>query len=154
VKTQAKQDLLNRLDADAYSTEDVVILTLPIALPYPVHNPGYERADGEIKYGGEYYQLVKQKVENDTLFMVCVRDHEQKHLDNTIYEYANLSNNLPAATGDAADLMAKLFKDYTFLSSIDLSTNLVLQYDLTFANISPVVSQHAFSVDSPPPELG
>ena len=67
VRTQAKKDLLHRLDADQYSSEDLVVLSIPVNLPYPIQQNGYERVDGEFEYGGEYYNLVKQRLQNDTL---------------------------------------------------------------------------------------
>ena len=58
LRSQAKSDLLHRLDADAYSSEDVVVLTIPVSSPYPVYDKGYQRANGEVEYQGDYYELV------------------------------------------------------------------------------------------------
>lgn len=154
LKSSAKADLLHRLDADAYSSEEVVVLTLPFSLPYPIHDPGYERADGEVEFGGEFYHMVKQKVENDTLFMVCIRDVEQKRIQKTINEYTSLTGNLPADAKQAIDHLGKLFKDYTAEFSSGISKHLVLKYDLLFANDSFEIMQHQLTIDSPPPELG
>lgn len=154
LKSNAKADLLHRLDADAYSSEDVVILTLPVSLPYPIHDPDYQRADGEVEFGGEFYQMVKQKVENDTLFMVCIRDVEQKRIQRTINEYTNLASNLPVDAKQAIDHLGKLFKDYTAGFSSGISKHLVLKYDLLFADDSFEITQYPLPIDSPPPELG
>jgi hypothetical protein len=154
LKSNAKADLLHRLDADAYSSEDVVILTLPLSLPYPIHDAGYERADGEVEFGGEFYHMVKQKVENDTIFMVCIKDVEQKRIQRTINEYIDLAGSLPADAKNAIDNLSKLFKDYTAVFSSGLSKRLVLNYDLLFADDSFEIRQHPLSIDSPPPELG
>ena len=61
LRSQAKSDLLHRLDADAYSSEEVVVLTVPVSLPYPVHDEGYQRANGEVEYNGEYYAVGETK---------------------------------------------------------------------------------------------
>ena len=152
LRSQAKSDLLHRLDADAYSSEEVVVLTVPVSLPYPVYDEGYQRASGEVEYHGEYYQLVKQKIENDTLFMVCVKDHHQKRLDRTMNEYTNLANNLPASAKHTMDLMGKLFKDFTATSFITPSMDLVLKYDILFSVDEFLIIQQVFPIDSPPPE--
>jgi len=143
---------LHRLDADAYSSEEVVVLTVPVSLPYPVHDEGYQRASGELEYHGEYYQLVKQKIENDTLFMVCVKDQHQKRLDRTMNEYTNLTNNLPSSAKHTMDLMGKLFKDFTATSFITPSMDLVLKYDILFSVGEFLIIQQVFPIDSPPPE--
>ena len=153
LRSQAKNDLLHRLDADAYSSEEVVVLTVPVSLPYPVHDAEYERANGEVEYNGEYYHLVKQKVENDTLFMVCVKDHQQKRLDRTMNEYTNLTNNLPASSKHTLDLMGKLFKDFTTTVFTVPSIDLILKYDIRFAVGDFSILQQVFPIDSPPPEF-
>jgi hypothetical protein len=154
LKARAKKDLLHRLDADAYSSADVVVLTMPLAMPYPIHNPGYERADGEVEHRGEFYRLVKQKVENDTLFIVCIKDSEQKRIQQTMNEFTNLTNNLPADAQKTIDHLGKLFKDYTSSILSEPSKLLVLKYDFLFADSSMKVNERALSVDSPPPRLG
>jgi len=146
--------LLHRLDADAYSASDVVVLTLPISLPYPIHNPGYERTEGEVEYRGEFYHLLKQKVENDTLFIVCVKDSEQKRIQETMNQYTNLTNNLPTDAQKTIDHLSKLFKDYTStLLSAHLKL-LELKYDLLFADGAVKFTQRALSIESPPPRIG
>lgn len=113
VRSQAKSDLLHRLDAEQYSSEDLVVLTIPISVPYPIQQNGYERVNGEFEYHGDYYNLVKQRLENDTLFMVCIKDHHEKKLVSALNEYANLANSLPTNAKHTMDLFGKLFKDYT-----------------------------------------
>lgn len=153
LRSQAKSDLLHRLDADRYSSEETIVLTIPVSLPYPIHEAEYERANAEIEYNGEYYQLVKQKVENGTLFMVCVKDHQQKRLDRTMNEYTNLANDLPSSAKHAMDLMGKLFKDFAGTSFDTPSMGLVLKYDILFAVGDFLIIKEVYPIDSPPPEL-
>lgn len=142
------------MDADAYSSEDVVVLTIPVSLPYPIHDAGYERATGEVEYNGEFYHLVKQKIENDTVFMVCVKDKQQKQLQQAMNEYTNLANNLPATTKHTMDLLGKLFKDFTAATEFTPSSfALALKYDILFAEYEFPLLAPALPVDSPPPEI-
>ena len=153
LKSQAKISMLHRLDADVYLAEDAVILTIPLSLPYPIHEANYERATGEFEYKGESYHLVKQKIENDTLFAVCVKDQQQKKLDYVMNEYTNLTNNLPASTKHTLDLLGKLFKDYTSPTFSLHATLLAWSVEIVFAEKSFPIQQLEFAVDSPPPEL-
>jgi len=154
LRSQAKTDLLHRLDAEAYSSEEVVVLSVPISLPYPMYDATYERANGEVEYNGEFYQLVKQKIENDTLFMVCIKDHQQKRLHQTMSEYTNLANNLPASTKHTLDLLGKFFKDFTEPSFPIPSIELALRYNILYAVNDSTIIQQILPIDSPPPELG
>lgn len=122
LQSRAKSDLLHRLDADNYSGEDLIIISLPITLPYPLQEQGYERVDGEFEYQGEFYRLVKQRLEKDTLFMVCIKDHHKKKLLNVLNEYSSYVNNLPSSSDQTLDMFSKLFKDYTSISSTPIST--------------------------------
>lgn len=153
MRSQAKKDLLHRLDADQYSSKDLVVLTIPISLPYPIHQDGYERVDGEFEYQGEYFNLVKQRLENDTLFMVCIKDHQEKNLVDAFSKYASLANDLPSGAKHTMDLFGKLFKDYSttvFASSssdrgwYQLIPSTAEQFELLQKN---------YPIHTPPPEV-
>jgi hypothetical protein len=153
LRSQAKRDLLVKLDAEAYSSQEVVVLTVPISLPYPIHDPNYQRADGEVEHNGEFYLLVKQKVENDTLYMVCIKDHGQRHIQRTMNDYTKLSNNLPANTKHAMDLLGKMFKDFTPVNFSTSAVELALSYNITFGVNDDFILNAGLPVDSPPPEM-
>lgn len=151
-KSRAQKDLLVRLDADNYSSNDLVVFSIPtLSLPYPLQQQGYERVNGEFEYQGEYYSLVKQRLENDTLFMVCIKDHHKKKLVNVLNEYTNLANNLPASAQHTLDSFAKLFKDYTSAESTALSAGSGWCILLSFVEKEYSLLQHSYPVLSPPP---
>jgi len=145
--------LLHRLDADEYSSEDLVVLTIPVSLPYPIQQNGYERVNGEFEYQGEYYNLVKQRLENDTLFMVCIKDHREKKLVNAFSEYTNLANSLPTSAKHTLDLFGKLFKDYTSLTSLCIICGKGWSIHVPFAEINPNPISKDYPVVSPPPDV-
>jgi len=149
---QAKKDLLHRLDAENYSTSDVVVISMPIALPYPLKQQGYQRVNGEFEYQGEYYSMVKQRLENDTLFMVCIKNHQEKKLVSALNEYTNLVNSLPANAQRAVDLFGKLFKDYTTSSLVYISAGNGWCASIQFAEPEFSTLQHNYPVLSPPPK--
>ncbi|MBL0741411.1 hypothetical protein [Chryseolinea lacunae] len=150
-KSRAKKDILVRLDADNYSSNDLVVISVPISLPYPLQQKDYERVDGEFEHRGEYYHLVKQRLENDTLFMVCIKDHKKKKLVNVLHEYANLTNNLPASAQHTLDLFAKLFKNCSSVESTSVSADAGWCILLSFVEKEYSLLQRNHSVLSPPP---
>jgi hypothetical protein len=111
----------------------------------------YKRVDGEFEYQGEYYSLVKQRLENDTLFMVCIKDHKKKKLVHELHAYTNLANNLPASAQHTLDSFAKLFKDYTSAESTALSAGTGWCVPLAFVEKEYSLLQHDYPVLSPPP---
>jgi hypothetical protein len=85
--------------------------------------------------------------------MVCVKDLQQKRLEQTINEYTNLANNLPASTKHTMDLLGKLFKDYTSTGFTTLSLARAGQkMDILFAVYEFHFTAPTLTVDSPPPE--
>ena len=74
----ARQDMERHLDNQDVEGQELFEVKIPISLPYWQNMTAYERVDGRFEHNGEFYTLFKQKVQNDTLHLVCVKDHEQK----------------------------------------------------------------------------
>jgi hypothetical protein len=149
--SKAKKDLLHRLDADNYSSEELIVISIPISLPYPLQQQGYERVNGEFEFNGEYYNLVKQRLENDTLFMVCIKDKTQKKLVTVLNEYSNYANNLPANASHTLDLFGKLFKDYTGTVLATLSVGTGWAIPILYGEGQFALLDLYYPVISPPP---
>lgn len=152
IKQHAKENLLERLNASQYSKEESVVFTIPFSLPYPVSDGSYERVHGDFEYAGEYYKLVKQKLVNDTLFIVCVKDKETKHIEETLSDYARSANNLPIGAKQAFNFLSKLFKDFHSETKITIAPiDSVALNNIVTTSSSPV-AQPDHSIDTPPPE--
>ena len=111
LRYQAGVELRKQLDADAYADHQTMTITLPMSLPYPVES-NFERVDGEFEYKGEFYKLVKQQLRNDTLYVVCVKDHREKQLVGEMVHFTKLANDLPVSS-QSLKLFGRLLKDYT-----------------------------------------
>jgi len=152
LRADARQDLLHRLDAEKYAEDELIVLTVPLSLPYPIQENDYERVNGEFEYGGEYYNLVKQRLENDTLFMVCIKNHQEKRLVNAMNEYSDLANSLPSSAKHTLDLFGKLFKDYT-MNGLCISSQSGWSMTLAFVDLCWPTLAHNYPVVSPPPDF-
>jgi hypothetical protein len=151
LESKAKKDLVHRLDADNFASSDLIIISVPMSLPYPLQQQGYERVDGEFEYKGEYYRLVKQRLENDTLFLVCIKDHDQKKLVDVLNEYTNLTNNLPASAKHTVELFGKLFKDFTSTGLPTLTTGNGWALAIPYSDKEYALLELDYPVVSPPP---
>jgi hypothetical protein len=144
---------LHRLDADNYSSEDLIVISIPISLPYPLQQQGYERVNGDFEYNGEYYNLVKQRLQNDTLFMVCIKDKTEKKLATVLNDYSNYANNLPASASHTLDLFGKLFKDYTATVLATLSVGTGWAIPIGYGEGQFALLDLDYPVISPPPRV-
>ena len=153
LRLQAKKDLLHRLDAEQYASEEFVVLSLPITLPYLLHQPDFTPAHGEVEFKGQFYSMVKQMVKGDTLYMICIKDRNRSQLETTFAEYTNLASDIPLGFADGIDVLSKLYKDYTFVEMDALYlpftiTSPTLSGPTDFMAASPLIQ-----VESPPPQL-
>lgn len=109
---KTSKELNARIDKDLYTHEETIEIRIPITLPYPLQDRDFERTKGTFEYQGEYYQLVKHKMQGDELVIICIRNQEQKQVVDTITEYVNIANDLPGAAKKALSFFGKLLKDY------------------------------------------
>jgi hypothetical protein len=112
VKFHITRDVLQSIDEGSYSTTDEITLTIPLNLPYPIYQNGFARVNGEFEYEGNHYKLVKQKLINDNLVVVCLKDHESNRLDNALTKIERTVNDQQSQSSHTLSLLAKLFKDF------------------------------------------
>jgi len=152
MENQARKDLLQRLDASDYSEKDLMVLTIPMSLPYPMIQNTYERVNGEFIHGGKTYKLVKQKIENDTVFIVCIHDKKASKIASALSDYSKIANDVPTDSQQALNLLAKLYKDYN-TSEFTLMYKSRFLFERTYyATNTPSIVDQSVRVDSPPPE--
>jgi hypothetical protein len=106
------QDMLQRLDDDNYSDSETVTIKIPISIPYAMDSEGFERVDGKFEYNGEFYRLVKQKLSKDTLYVVCVKDHQNKRIDDAMTSFVKTFTDKPVDNHSSSKIVITFIKDY------------------------------------------
>jgi len=152
LRYRAQSEMLVRLDAGNYSKEETVTLKIPFTLPYWMDSREYERVNGEFQYQGEFYQLVEQKLEKDTLYVICIRDVREKKLHEVMTDYVKLTNDLPTSSQKTLKLLSSLMKDYVKSVPAEISSSHGWFREFTFAEPSFHLLTLASPVYSPPPE--
>lgn len=112
LRYQNTQQFTYRLDADDYNEAEAVTIKIPVSIPYSVESNDYERVDGEFEYQGEFYRLVKQRHAHDTLYVVCIKDHQTKRINQALTDYVKTFNDSPGGAGHAASTLPSFIKDY------------------------------------------
>jgi len=153
LRFQSDQRLTARVQANLYDKDEIVELKIPVALPYPIHAQGFQPADGRFEHNGQHFKLIKHKFENDTLYVVCIRDYETRQLVNTIRDYVELTHGFDGKTSGqkALNILSKLVKDFY----PEAKTIITHQYShtgsLSFAPPSENIISPTMAIDSPPP---
>ena len=144
-------DLVTRLDNHRYSEDETILLKIPVAVPYQIDSEGYERVDGEFEHQGEFYRLVKQKYQNDTLFMVCIKDQASKRIEQAVTDYVKTFTDKPINTKHNGKGTTNFVKDYlpSFFTIHPISNgwNSELAYGVTKYDLL----ERDQSITTPPP---
>lgn len=111
------QDLMARFDSEDYGVQETLTLKVPLAVPYAMDNADYERVDGELEHDGEVYRLVKQRLSQDTLFIVCYKDNQSKRIKQALADYVKTFTDKPV---DAKSHNGKIFQNFIkdYISSV------------------------------------
>jgi hypothetical protein len=109
----------NKIEKSGYDESNAITIKMPMNLPYPMFQSDFHQTHDKFEYKGEFYKSVKQKIEGDTLYVVCVKDLGEKRLVNTMTKYAKESNDLPGHEKNQTSL-SKLLKEYVSISAVEL----------------------------------
>lgn len=100
---QSDARLVKRIEAGNYNRNSLIILKVPVRLPYYNDWNEFERVDGEIVIEGVHYTYVERKVSQDTLYLACLPNTDKTELSNSQNEYAKNVNGLPVNNKKSSD---------------------------------------------------
>ena len=112
LKYKNDRDMIQMLDAENYSESETVTIKIPISIPYAADSKSFERVDGKFEHNGEFYRLVKQKLSQDTLYVVCVKDHENKAIDEAMTSFVKTFTDNPSDNHSNSKILISFIKDY------------------------------------------
>jgi hypothetical protein len=151
----AHHDLIQKLETNQYDESETIELKLAITLPYANQlSSGFKRVDGRFEYKGNIYKLVKQKFEQDTLYIVCIKDQKEKQLINKFKEYAKNTHDTPSSSSkkDTGNTLKQINKDYYGDSGILLADILATSFLNKFSYYQFHQSSFEVDVPTPPPQ--
>jgi len=151
LRYKTTQDLVKRLDNHRYSEDETILLKIPVAVPYQIDSEDYERVDGEFEHEGEFYRLVKQKYQNDTLFMVCIKDHTTKRIEQAVADYVKTFTDKPVDAKHNGKVITIFIKDFlpSHITIKSISTG--WHSEFVFGIRTPSLTDRDQSIISPPP---
>ncbi len=151
LRYQADTELQQQLDDNEYPESEAFQIKIPITLPYQMNWNDFERLTGEFEHNGEFYQLIKQKLENDTLKIVCIKNHKEKQLVTSMTDFTKVSNDLPANTS-SLKVLGNFLKEYSPTGDVKIICGHGWSSPLLFANPSYSILSFVVPIESPPPQ--
>lgn len=76
-----------------YNDEDLVIIKLPVNLPYYNNSSTYERVSGSVEVNGTEYKYVKRRIYNDSVELACLPNLEKQKFQSVKNEFFKLNND-------------------------------------------------------------
>lgn len=98
---QADKTIQVKLDKGEYNEQELVVLKVPMAVPYYSGTTGFEYTRGEVTLNGTIYRYVKKRVVNDTVEMYCIPHTSKMELAMARDRFAQLASdyvNTPGKT--------------------------------------------------------
>lgn len=80
-----------KLDNRQYNEDELISIKTPLNLPYYTSSQTYERAYGSIEVNGTVYEYVKQRVNHDTLELLCLPNKAKTNLRSVKNEFVKFS---------------------------------------------------------------
>jgi len=106
------KEMIQKFDAENYSESEIVTIKIPISIPYAMDSKNFERVDGKFEHNGEFYRLVKQKLSQDTLYVACVKDYENKRIDDAMTSFVKTFTDKPVDSQSSSKIVITFIKDY------------------------------------------
>jgi hypothetical protein len=133
------------------------VLKIPVSLYLPAKNTDFEPISGSFEANGRFYEMIKRKVESDTLYVYCANNLRKTQLADQLANYVKtyvIDYQDDQNTPSQSFLLKSFVKEYliasifhfSFLSSVYFSSSCNFPFN---ESNCPKLS---LSVASPPPE--
>lgn len=146
----AIRQITARADAGAYTTDDEITFRVAITLPYTMSQDEFTRVNGEFEHHGEFYRVIKQKIVDGQLVLICLKNHQQKKITHALSDLAKI-NHLPGNAKHNLRTLAKFFKDFQSSDITLLHAGSPWSLELGFTNLVLFTDPPSIEIAGPPP---
>lgn len=87
LKAASGDDLTERLNSDMYDLGATVTFKIPLAVPYGTDSKNYEPVNGQFEKDGVVYRMVKQRLYQDILYIVCIKDEQTSKINSALEDF-------------------------------------------------------------------
>ncbi len=111
LQVKTTQQMRQNFDDGNYDHQEITF-KVPLTVPYSTDSKEYVRVDGEFEHNGDVYRLVKQRLQSDTLYIVCVKDHTSKDINQALEDYVKTFSDKPVSAKGNSKNIQNFIKDY------------------------------------------
>ena len=153
-----EQQQARSLSLSQLSDSDFTVTKMPATLYAHIEDSGFEYVNTEVKIGGKVFDVVKQRILNDTLFMYSLRNFKSENLNrklNDIVVSQTIEKQNDNTSSPIKNLLKTFIKDYLPTGEINFclnNTTLKNTYQKIISRETVLVSSD-LSICSPPPKF-
>lgn len=151
LQLKTAHQMRQHFDNENYVHQEVTF-KVPLTVPYSTDSKEYNRVDGEFEHNGEVYRLVKQRLQGDTLFIVCVKDNTSKRINQALADYVKTFTDKPGSSQENSKSNQNLIKDFISNSVSIEKQNSGWEKKLTFYLVENKYELLSSSLTGPPPK--
>jgi len=105
--------IIEKINHNNYKTADLVEVKLPVHLHIQDWNE-YEVISGQVKLNGNNYNYAELKLTRDTMYLLCIPNHNKWRLMNAKVVYAKQVNDVPVNKKPQFPVIKKYLSDYNY----------------------------------------
>ncbi len=155
------QKIGQKLDIDKSAPDDeVFIAKIKASLYGHIADTEWEGTGGEFVQDGKFYEMVHQRILNDTLYIYCVANQKKSDLANNFESYVKdyLLDTVGKDTPNPSHslkLFKSIAKDFITTDTLEIvrvSWTIHTLFNIAYTEPNPCLSSNYCPVFAPPPE--
>lgn len=150
---QNEQEQIKSLDAHIYEDKNLVLIKVPLHLPYTSETKNFVRVNGQIELSGTWYSYVQRKISRDTLMLMCLPNHAKGKLVIAAAQLTSQNELCQAGKNHEPALKkAKSTDDYNISSPMLISFSLKVNSSDYRLSMSRLINLSVQEPAAEPPE--
>jgi hypothetical protein len=86
---QAEEEFQEYITSSVISEEDLTLFKIPVEEYAAKQTTNFDRVEGDYEQDGKFYEIIKQKLENDTIFIYCLNNEKEEALFAQLNDHIN-----------------------------------------------------------------
>ena len=149
---RAELTMNKHIEQRTYGMENTITLKIPVTLPYQIFAEDFQYIQGEFEHNGTFYNLIKQKVANDTLYVVCIENELKSGIETRKVDFEKATNDWPGTTKTTYNLFTNFSKDFLQNSSWKPVLSNPVVFELSYARNTFETLDGFHNTSKPPPK--
>lgn len=152
---KAEKDFRDYIASTSIDESELTLFKIPVQEYAEKGGSDFSRVEGDFQQNGKFYEVVKQNLENDTVFVYCLNNEKEAALYASLYDhiYTHILDGKKSKS-KKDNTTNNLLREYLPKSADFLSVGLIEMFDLkTNSNYGKTYISVDLATTSPPPKL-